>query len=252
MDDARSKELFLEVFLALPRQGPGNRSTTEQALALCVGLPDAPRILDLGCGTGGQSFLLTEITGGTVTAVDILPAAVRRLAERAAERGFENRVTPLVGDIAHLDLEPAAFDLVWSEGAFYNLGIGPALRASRKLIKPGGWLAFSDCVYRSDDPPAELRSTFDVEYPTMGTAATVTALVAAGGFEPAGHFTLPDEAWEADFYRPMRARITELRGKYAADADALAVMDALAAEPAGYPELSRHVAYEFFVARRGE
>ncbi len=252
MDDARSQELFLEVFLALPRQGPGNRATAKQALGLCTGLPNAPRILDLGCGTGGQSFLLAELTGGTVTAVDILPAAVQRLSERAAEAGLQDRVTGLVGDIANLRLEPESFDLVWSEGAFYNLGIPPSLQASRRFLKPGGWLAFSDCVYRSSDPPAEVRATFDVEYPTMGTAETVNALVAAGGFEPAGRFTLPDEAWEEDFYVPMRLRIDELKRQYAADSEALGVLDAIAQEPAGYPELSRHVAYEFFVARRSD
>ena len=53
-------EVFLDVFLALPRQGPGNRACTLQALDACVGLPDRPRVLDLGCGTGAQTLDLAS------------------------------------------------------------------------------------------------------------------------------------------------------------------------------------------------
>ena len=63
-------EIFFEIFGSLPRQGPGNRASAQKALCLCEDLPNVPEILDLGCGTGGQTFQLTELTQGSVIAVD--------------------------------------------------------------------------------------------------------------------------------------------------------------------------------------
>jgi len=64
------------------------------------------------------------------------------------------------------------------------------------------------------------------------------------------HFTLPDEAWWDDFYTPMEQRIEELRGTYATDTEALAVLDEISREPEVHRRYSDYYAYEFFVARR--
>ena len=64
------------------------------------------------------------------------------------------------------------------------------------------------------------------------------------------HFTLPDEAWWDDFYTPMMFRIKMLRGKYAKDEEALAILDQLAQEPEMHRRYSEYYAYEFFVVRR--
>ena len=70
------------------------------------------------------------------------------------------------------------------------------------------------------------------------------------GCRSVGHFTLPDEAWWDDFYMPMERRIEELRGRYAGDAEALAVLDQLAQEPEMHRRHSDYYAYEFFVIHR--
>ena len=43
--------ILFELYESLPRQGPGSRACAEKALGLCRGLPSAPAILDLGCGS---------------------------------------------------------------------------------------------------------------------------------------------------------------------------------------------------------
>ena len=48
----------------------------------------------------------------------------------------------------------------------------------------------------------------------------------------------------------MQRRIEELRGRYAADSEALAVLDQLAKEPEMHQVHSDYCAYEFFVVRR--
>lgn len=246
----RSEQLFFEVFESLPRQGPGSRACTARALALCRDVPPSPRVLDLGCGVGAQTFDLAELTSGFVVAVDRHRPNVERLSATVAARELEHRVLPVLGDMARPGQRPESFDLVWSEGALYNVGLETALEVCRGLLRPGGHIAFTDAVWRVDDPPAAVRAGFDEEYPTMGTVPDALRAIELAGFALAGHFTVPDEAWWGDFYTPMLRRVEELRGELAGDAEALAALDGIAAEPEMHRRHSASYAYEFFVARK--
>ena len=165
-------EIFFELYEGLPRQGPGNRASAARALDLCRELPTSPVVLDLGCGVGGQTLHLVELTHGWVVA------------------------------------------LVWSEGALYNVDIENALRICHGLLRPGGYLVFTDAVWRKDDPPPEVKASFDLDYPTMGRVTDILAAIRKTGLSLVDHFTLPAEAWWDDFYTPMERRIAELRGRY--------------------------------------
>ncbi|MDY6971921.1 MAG: class I SAM-dependent methyltransferase [Thermodesulfobacteriota bacterium] len=246
---ARFWHIFFEVFEALPRQGPGNRACTGKALDLCYDLPSSPAVIDLGCGVGAQTLYLAELSSGTIVAVDSHSSSIERLAATAVEHGLSQRVLPVVGDMANLGQPDASFDLVWSEGAFYNIGIESALRICHRLLRSGGYLAFTDAIWRKENPPADLRSSFEDDYPTMGRVSDLLAAIHRGGFSLIGHFTLPDEAWWDDFYTPMRHRIEELRSSYEDDDEALAILDQLAKEPEMHQRYSDYYAYEFFVTR---
>jgi hypothetical protein len=97
-----------------------------------------------------------------------------------------------------------------------------------------------------------VKASFESDYPTMGRVPDVLAAIERRGFSLINHFTLPDEAWWDDFYAPMRLRIEELRGSYADDYEALAVLDQLTQEPEMHHRYSDYYAYEFFVMRRVE
>jgi SAM-dependent methyltransferase len=243
--------LFLEVYEHLPRQGPGNRACAEKALGLCHELPPSPAVLDLGCGVGGQTLhLVGLLPGSRITAIDSHPPGIDRLRATVVQRGLTERVRPMVGDMARPGLASESFDLIWSEGALYNIGIENALRVCHGLLRPGGHLAFTDAVWRKENPPPEVKASFELDYPTMGRVPDVLAVIAKTGLSLVEHFTLPDEAWWDDFYTPMERRIEELRGKYADDAEALGVLDQLAQEPEMHRQYSDYYAYEFFVTRR--
>jgi SAM-dependent methyltransferase len=248
--DPRFWEIFFEVFEALPRQGPGNRACAGRALGLCRDLPESPDILDLGCGVGAQTLHLAELTSGSIVAVDNHAPSIERLRETVRARGLAGRIRSLVGDMAEPGLPTESFDLVWSEGALYNIGIENALRVCRGLLRLGGYLAFTDAVWRKENPPADVKASFDMDYPAMGRAEDVEAAIGKNGFSLIGRFTLPDETWWDDFYAPMEIRIQELRIKYTGDDEALGVLDRLAQEPEMHRTSSDFYAYEFFVARK--
>lgn len=244
------RQIFFELYESLPRQGPGNRACAAKALALCSDLPPAPDILDLGCGVGGQTLHLAELTDGTITALDSHAPSIERLKISAVEFGLSQRILPMVGDMAKLEFPPASFDLIWSEGALYNIGIVTGLRICFGLLPPGGYLAFTDAVWLRNDPPPEVKASFEDDYPTMGKIQDVLAAIDRSGFSIIGHFTLPHKAWWEDFYTPMENRIAELRCKYADNGEALAVLDQLAREPDLHRKYSDYYAYEFFITRR--
>jgi len=244
------RELFFEVYEALPRQGPGNRASAERALRLCSLLPESPAVLDLGCGVGGQTLHLAELTSGSIVAIDSHAPSVERLKAAVAERGLLPRVRPIVGDMARPEQPLESFDLIWSEGALYNIGLRNALQVCHGLLRPGGYVAFTDAVWCKENPPPDVKAAFDQGYPTMGWLHDDVAAIQCCGFELVGHFTVPDEAWWDDFYAPMETRIAELRGKYADHVEALAMLEQLAEEPEMHRRNSDFYAYEFFVARR--
>ena len=241
---------FFEIYENLPRQGPGNRTCAARALGYCTGLPEAPVILDLGCGVGGQTLHLVELTGGLITAIDSHAPSIDRLHAEVQQRGLSGRITAQVGDMADPLLPQESFDLIWSEGALYNLGLRNALSVCYGLLRPGGCLAFTDAIWRKANPPEEIAAAFKADYPEMGSLEDDLAAVEACGFELAGHFTLPEEAWWDDFYSPMEERIAILRARYDTDPEALTILAGLAEEPELHRRFSDYYAYEFFIARR--
>jgi SAM-dependent methyltransferase len=243
-------EIFFDVYEALPRQGPGNRASAERALGLCRDLPAAPSVLDMGCGVGGQTLHLADLTSGAIVAIDRHRPSIERLTRTIAERGLAHRVRPMLGDMARPDFPPESFDLVWSEGALYNIGIENAVGICRRLLRPGGYLAFTDAVWKKQNPPVPVKASFDQDYPQMGWTADVLRAVERGGLALVDHFTLPDEVWWDDFFTPMRARVGELRAKYGADVEALAVLDQIWQETEMHEKHAEYYSYEFFVARR--
>lgn len=243
-------EIFFEVYEHLPRQGPGNRASAEKALALCRDLGESPRILDIGCGSGAGTIYLAELTSGSITAIDNHEPSIKLLKKTAEARGLTGRVRPVVADMADPELEHESFDLIWSEGALYSIGLEKSLRVCRKLSAPCGYLVFTDAVWLKDDPPREVKAGFGQEYPSMGKIPDVSALIEKCGFSTIDHFTLPDEAWWDDFYTPMERRIQELINKYANDDEALKVLEELELEPEIHRRYSDYYAYEYFITQR--
>src|SRR6267378_7009567 len=79
--------LFRELTEGLPRQGPGSSEATLRALGLTRGLPEHPKILDVGCGPGAQTIDLARATNGEIVAVDIRQRFLDELTERARDEG---------------------------------------------------------------------------------------------------------------------------------------------------------------------
>ena len=216
-DGDRLLEILHAVHEGLPRQGPGDSASTRRALALCAGLPPSPSVVDVGCGPGMQTIALAEAGCGPIVAVDLWRPFLDQLRVAAEVAGAAHRILPVVADMARLPVADGAFDLVWAEGSAYAIGFPEALRAFRRVLKPGGYVAASELVWLVPDPPAQAAAFFAAEYPAMGDVAAAEGAVEAAGYALAGSFVLPDHAWWSDYYGPLEARLPAMAARFAAD-----------------------------------
>jgi ubiquinone/menaquinone biosynthesis C-methylase UbiE len=110
-----------------------------QALGVCPGM----RILDVGCGTGDVALLVSQLVGDSGAVVGIDRSETVILAARARAAGAKN-VQFLVNS-PHDALHMAPFDIVVGRYVLIHQEDVPSfIRASAKLVKPGGIVAFHE------------------------------------------------------------------------------------------------------------
>lgn len=111
------------------------RAATILALLGRTGLRE-PRILDLGCGRGRLTAMLSEV--GRATGVDLSAEAV------AAARARWPQVEWIAGDLFALDLPRGAFDAVVSQEVLEHVEDQPRyLEIAAEALRPGGFLVIT-------------------------------------------------------------------------------------------------------------
>jgi SAM-dependent methyltransferase len=243
----KARAVFWDIHNGLPREGPGNREATARALRLAAPLPKNPQVLDIACGPGMQTLNLAELMpDATICAVDNHEPFVAETNRRAGFHGVTERVRAIRADMRALQFPPAAFDLVWCEGAAYMMGLGKALECWGSMLKPGGKLAVSEAVWLRPDQPEEVRRIWSHDYPDMGTPETCRTLVRDCGYLLLGDFVLPEEAWW-EYYTPLLQRLELLADKYAGDTMAESVLREAAEEIGIYRKFASYYGYLFLV-----
>lgn len=240
---------FFQLHSGIPREGPGSDASTRRAIGVLPPLPEAPRILDVGCGPGKQTLVLARALGGQVDAIDVHEPYLERLRRAAADGGLGHLVTTRRLPMDALDYAPESFDLIWSEGAAYLMGVENALRAWRPLLGAGGCLAFTEATWLTDLPPAEAAEIFS-DYPGMTAVGGNLERADRAGYDALAHFTLPPGDWWNDYYGPLERRIAELRPTCAPGSELARVLDAGAREIDVRRRHEDSYGYVFVVLRR--
>ncbi len=147
--------LIVEYFSSLERQGPGSPEITIKALSFIDNLSNESCIADIGCGTGGQTMVLAQRTSGKITGVDLFPTFIDLFNSNASKFNLQERVKGITASMDKLPFQQEEMDLMWSEGAIYNIGFERGLGEWRKFIKAGGYIAVSEASWFTDERPEE-------------------------------------------------------------------------------------------------
>jgi len=122
------------------------RPLTERMLR-AAGIVAGMRVLDIGCGMGDVSFLVSELVGpnGSVVGVDLDRAVLRLADQRRAARRLEN-ISFREGDARSVDSEGPFDAVVGRFVLMYMKDPTAALRLLAQRVRPAGIVAFHEWV----------------------------------------------------------------------------------------------------------
>lgn len=192
--------LICEYFSSMERQGPGSPEVTIKALSFIDNLTHDSFIADIGCGTGGQTMVLATHAQGHITGIDLFPAFIDLFNVNACKLNLQNRIKGIVGSMDNLPFREEELDLIWSEGAIYNIGFERGLNEWLKFLKSGGYIAVSEASWFTEKRPAEIEQFWLDAYPEIDTVANKVAQMQKAGYIPVATFILPETCWTDHFY----------------------------------------------------
>lgn len=244
-------DLLIDLHKGNKRQGPGGDEQTKQAMQL-AGLLDTPqplKIADIGCGTGASTLTLADHLNAEITAVDLFQDFLDVLSEEAGKRGVSNKIKMLAVSMEELPFEEASLDVIWAEGAIYNMGFAKGVEYFKRFLKPGGILAASEITWLTNERPAEIQQHWDAEYPEIATASDKIEVLEEHGFVLKGYFPLPESSWIGNYYIPLENTFDGFIAKHDSD-DARAIVEAEKAEIALYKKHQNYYSYGFYIAKK--
>ena len=244
-------ELIIDFHKDAKRQGPGGEKETKRALELTgIDLKKELKIADIGCGSGAQTITLAENTNSQITAVDLFPEFLEKLNEKIAKLGLQTRVATLKASMEHLPFEKEAFDIIWSEGAIYNMGFENGVKEWRQFLKPNGYLVVSEISWLTDQRPKEVEQYWNQAYPEIDTFSNKIRVLGKNGFAPTAFFVLPQSCWIDNYYKPMQERIQQFLDNHGHSKSAKNFVAAERKEIEHYEKYKDFYSYGFYIARK--
>jgi SAM-dependent methyltransferase len=243
-------DLICEYYSAIERQGPGSPEVTLKALSFIGNLTSESRIADIGCGTGGQTMVLAQHAPGQITGIDLFPAFIDLFNQNAAGLNLQHRVKGIVGSMENLPFQENELDVIWSEGAIYNIGFERGLNEWRKFLKPGGYIAVSEASWFTEERPDEIHNFWMDAYPQIDTIPNKVAQLQKAGYVPVATFILPENCWTEHFYVPQVAAQEAFLQKYAGNKTAEELVANQRHESELYSRFNAFYGYAFYIGKK--
>lgn len=197
-------QLLVDLHKRSYRQGPGSSAATQLALNFAK-LPDNKplTIADIGSGTGASSLFLAKKLEANVIAVDFLQEFLDELIVKAKKEKLDDKISTLMSSMKDLPFSDEEFDVIWSEGAIYNMGFSEGTSYWKRFLKTGGKLVVSEITWLTNDRPEELTKYWKNEYPEIDTASSKIKILEQNGYTLEAYFYLPAECWIENYYGSM-------------------------------------------------
>ncbi len=244
-------ELLIDLHRHAARLGPGGKAETRLALELAK--VDSTRpvdIIDMGCGTGAASLVLAKERDAHIVAVDLFQDFLDELMVKAKENDVAESIVPLCCSMADVPYGKAAFDVVWSEGAIYNMGFEAGIVAWHTLLKPGGMLVASEISWFTASRPQKLENYWIEAYPEIDTVSAKIALLEQHGYSLEGYFALPQHCWIDNYYGPLQNGFDDFLQRHEHSEAAKAIVEETQKEISLYEQYNAYYGYGMYVAKK--
>lgn len=202
---SRAEEIHEENFMSIIRS---KYQSSESSSKL--------RVLDMGCGYGGllrrlwKAGLVWRATGCDYSHGMCVNARILN-----KKIGAEKDITILEESYLDVSISDESVDLVISMDAL--LHVGPdgqkiAIEEARRVLRPGGWMIFSDIMQREDADPKEMQPIYNrIHLSKMGTPSHYEECLTNSGFT--GFNFTPFSSNVGTHYGTVREVLLEKRGQ---------------------------------------
>jgi len=242
--------LICDFFSSIDRQGPGSPEITLKALSFIDNLTDKSLIADIGCGTGGQTMVLAQHAPGHVRGFDLFPGFIDLFNANAAKLNLQDKAKGIVGSMDNLPFQDEELDLIWSEGAIYNIGFERGLNEWRKFLKTGGYVVVSESSWFTEERPAEIHNYWMEHCPEMDIIPNKVALMQKAGYIPVATFILPENCWTEHYFAPAVRAQEKFLEKYAGNKTAEKFVELQRHDAELYRKYKQYYGYVFYIGKK--
>jgi SAM-dependent methyltransferase len=242
--------MICDFFLNMERQGPGSTDVTLKALSFISNLNTQSKIADIGCGTGGQTIVLAQNVPGNIIAIDLFPGFIENLNSNTSRLNLQDRVKGVIGSMDKLDFKLSELDLIWCEGAIYNIGFEKGMNYFIKYLKKDGYIAVSEASWFTDERPKEIADFWNDAYPEIDTIPNNIAKMQKAGFSVITSFMLPESCWIDNFFLAERKAAEIFLSKYKGNKSAEEFVEYEWRGAELYKKYKKYYGYVFYIGKK--
>jgi SAM-dependent methyltransferase len=185
-----------------------------------------------------------------ITGLDLFPKFIDLFNQQVKEHQLNGRVEGIVGSMDNLPFSERFFDVIWSEGAIYNIGFERGLKDWKRYLKEGGYIAVTDACWFTDERPDEINDFWINEYPGIDTIPSNMAKLQQAGYIPVASFILPAHCWNENYFEPQSKTQEIFLKKYSDNTAAINFVKFQQHEADLYRRYHEYYGYAFFIGRK--
>jgi SAM-dependent methyltransferase len=194
-------------------------------------------------------MVMANYTSGHITGIDLFPIFIDLFNINARKLNLQDRVNGIVGSMENLPFQTEELDLIWSEGAIYNIGFERGINEWRKFLKTGGFIGVSEVSWFTEERPDEIDEFWQDAYPEIDTIANKVAQMQKAGYIPIATFVLPEICWTEHFYPPQVYAQQSFLKKYAGNKEAEELIENQRHEAELYYQYKDFYGYVFYIGK---
>lgn len=180
----------------------------------------------------------------------MMPQFLETLMKNAKENNLINRITAKEMLMDNLIFEDNSFDVIWSEGAIYNIGFEKGLSLWRKYLKDAGYIAVSEISWLTDTRPDEIEQYWVNAYPEIDTVENKLAVIEKCGYAIVSYFALDDKCWIDNYYQPLIDNSEAFLKKYNYADEVKDFLEQGKIEADMYNRFKDYYSYVFYIAEK--